>query len=94
MSPSSPHQENAPCHGKNPSPPKYDRTYIKNHQSRGAKKLNFKLCRLMKRVLGLKVVVHRVMQKEKVFKVDKIWALNSDQIQYLMKILTSGWICS
>ena len=53
---------------------------------------NCKLCRIIRRESGFIVVVHRFLQREKLFSFYKSWALKSDRRQELLRNFTSGWV--
>ena len=54
-------------------------------------RMNCKLCRILRRESIFIVVVHRFLQKEKLFSFYKGWALKSYRRQELLKIFTSDW---
>ena len=54
---------------------------------------NWMVCRVLRRVFGFKIVVHHFKQKWKIFSFDRLWALNSDRIQVLVRLFTSGCVC-
>ena len=55
-------------------------------------RMNCKLCRIILRESGFFVVLHRFLQREKLFNLYKGWALISDRRQDLLRNLTSGWV--
>ena len=56
-------------------------------------RMNYKLCRILRRVFAFIVVVHCFMQREKLFNFDKGWALNSDG-RYSWKNSLVGYVSS
>ena len=55
-------------------------------------RMNCKLCRIIRREYGYIVVVHLLLQREKVFNFDKGWALKSDRRHVLLRNFTSDWV--
>ena len=55
-------------------------------------RMNCKLCRIIRREYGSIVVVHRFLQRQKLFNFDKGWSLKSDRRQVLLRNFISGWV--
>ena len=59
---------------------------------RAQNRMKCKLCRIIRREYGFFIVVHRFLQREKLFNFCKGWALTSDRRQELWGNFTSGWV--
>ena len=57
-------------------------------------RMNFKLCKIIRREYVFIVVVHRFLRREKLFNFDKGWALKSDRRRVLFRNFTSCWVRS